>query len=275
MNHLIRSVSRHCIATVAAVMVALSCLHCTVGTARVYPPSVPAKPYLRLEQHLGDTSVWVVDGPYVRKSVDEKFTNFGQHYRFPFIPYDEFWLDEEETPGEAAYFIAHLDVERRLMMGGMDYAYAVEHADAVEQAERNRSPRLQQALALLQEGHTAELMGMIHKQRLDAYSEYVSVWVVDGELVRGLFFVDFTEGGHDRVYDFVPPNELWLDDDVRPDERLFILLHEMHERGLMLRGWTYDNAHTAASRLEWRCRKNPDEIERRLAKEMARNKSLN
>ena len=39
--------------------------------------------------------VWVVDGEYIRTYVDEEFTNFGQHYRFPYIPENEFWLDRE------------------------------------------------------------------------------------------------------------------------------------------------------------------------------------
>jgi len=38
----------------------------------------------------------------------------------------------------------------------------------------------------------------------------VSVWIIDGRLVRSVFDVDFTEGGHDYVYEFVPQNEVGL-----------------------------------------------------------------
>ena len=33
--------------------------------------------------------VWVVDGAYIRNHIDEEFTNFGQHYSFPYIPKNE------------------------------------------------------------------------------------------------------------------------------------------------------------------------------------------
>jgi hypothetical protein len=27
--------------------------------------------------------------------MDEEFTNFGQHYRYPYIPKNELWIDQE------------------------------------------------------------------------------------------------------------------------------------------------------------------------------------
>jgi hypothetical protein len=57
----------------------------------------------------------------VRENLDEEFTNFGQHYRFHFIPINEFWLDQQHAPGEEQFFIDHLLVEYRLMRYGMDY----------------------------------------------------------------------------------------------------------------------------------------------------------
>ncbi len=32
----------------------------------------------------------------------------------------------------------------------------------------------------------------------------VQVWIVNGRLVRSVFDIDFTAGGHDYVYEFVP-----------------------------------------------------------------------
>lgn len=43
-------------------------------------------PYLRKDEQRGDFQVWIVDGSYIRGHIDEEFTNFGQHYRFPYIP---------------------------------------------------------------------------------------------------------------------------------------------------------------------------------------------
>ena len=60
----------------------------------------------------------------------------------------------------------------------------------------------------------------IHKQLLKKYSGAIKVWIIQGGLVRSLYFIDFTEGGHDLVYPhFIPKNEVWLDDDLSPGER--------------------------------------------------------
>jgi len=55
------------------------------------------------------------DGVYIRGHIDEEFTNFGQHYRFPFIPERELWIDAEAKDDERAFFIDHLLVEHDLM----------------------------------------------------------------------------------------------------------------------------------------------------------------
>lgn len=93
------------------------------------------------------------------------------------------------------------------------------------------------------------------------------MWIVDGRLVRSVFDVDFTEGGHDHVYEFVPENEVWIDNDVDEAERPFVLLHELHERNLMEKGWDYDRAHEDSSKLEYHCRQHPEELHNALAKE--------
>jgi hypothetical protein len=82
----------------------------------------------------------------------------------------------------------------------------------------------------------------------------VHVWLVSGEAVRTLYFLDFTEGGHDKVYPFVPDNEVWIDDDLGEGERKFVLIHELYERWLMARGKEYEEAHYPSSSLEFFCR---------------------
>ncbi len=42
-------------------------------------------PYLRKDEKRGDLQVWIVDGTYIRNPIDEEFTNFGQHYGYPYI----------------------------------------------------------------------------------------------------------------------------------------------------------------------------------------------
>ena len=252
--------------------VALAAGACGPG-ARLRPPSVPGKPYLRLLERAEGFAVWVVDGRYVRENLDEEFTNFGQHLEFRFIPAGEFWLDAEAAPGEAAFFVDHLLEEHRLMAGGMRYDEALSRADDVERTERAKTPRAREGAALREAGRTAELLARVHKALLADWSGGVKVWVVDGELVRDVFFIDFTEGGHGRVYPFVPAGEVWLDDDVAPAEREFILLHELHERALMAGGWPYAKAHRDSSRIEYHYRRHPAGLDAALRAEMAKNRS--
>jgi len=156
------------------------------------------------------------------------------------------------------------------MTSGMTYDRALERADAIERKERRRTELVKEVASLTRPG----IIESVHKRLLIKYSRQVKVWVVKGELVRGLFFIDFTEGGHDKVYHFVPKNEVWLDDDLSPRERRFVLLHELHERHLMAQGWTYGRAHRNASKVEYYCRSHTGELEASLRREIRRNRPL-
>jgi len=214
-----------------------------------------SKPYLRRIRTVGDISVWSVDGAWVRRHLDIDFTNFGQHYRFKFIPRDEFWLDEEfEERKEADFFIRHLQVERRLMAKGLSYPRALSYAGRAERAERLKSAR---TAAFLRIDTDAGRLRRLHKRLLAAYGRGIKIWLIDGELVRGWHYLDFTQGGHDKVYPFVPAGEVWIDDDLTPAERPYVLLHELHERQLMAGGLKYPAAHRSACELEQRCRQRP------------------
>ncbi len=225
------------------------------------------KPYVKKLDEIAGVTVWIVDGRWVRRKLDEEFTNFGQHYRFRFIPKNEFWIDQEHGLGEEQFFIDHLLVERRLMAGGMPYDDALEKADAAEKRERRRSEMFRQVAGLGRGG----IIAAIHKKALLKYSGKVKVWIVRGDLVRSLYFIDFTEGGHDRVYHFVPKNEVWLDDDLGPGDRKYVLLHELHERHLMTLGWPYYKAHRSASHIEYECRAHPRELEKTIRLEVKNN----
>ena len=89
-------------------------------------------PYLEKVDGRGNLQVWVVDGSHIRGHIDEEFTNFGQHYRFPFIPKNELWIDQEAKNDERRFFIDHLLVEHRLMAKGVSYDKALTDADKVE-----------------------------------------------------------------------------------------------------------------------------------------------
>jgi hypothetical protein len=257
-------------AVLAAVLALVGCGE--KPAARIRPPSVPGQPYLRYCGQAGGFAVWVVNGAYIRENLDEEFTNFGQPLNFRFIPAGEFWLDEENAPGEAWFFIDHLLVENKFMARGVAYDKALAEADAVEKSERDKSQRGREAGEVARAGRTDELLRKVHEDLWAEFSGTVKVWVVDGELVRDLYFIDFTEGGHDKVYKFVPAGEVWIDDDVNPAERRFILLHELHERALMARGWAYPRAHKDSSRIEYKCRRNPSLLDAALRAEVEKNR---
>lgn len=100
----------------------------------------------------------------------------------------------------------------------------------------------------------------------------LSVWKVNGKMIRDWIFIDFTEGGNTMAYPWMPPNEIWLDDSVWvPDEHEVVLLHELTEYNLMHdKGWTYAKAHDAASELEIKARRDPGKYPALLAAEMAK-----
>ena len=221
-------------------------------------------PHVRKVDVLGKLVVWIVDGTYVRGHIDEEFTNFGQHYRFPYIPLNEFWIDREAKPDETRFFIDHLLVEYRLMAKGKSYDDALVAADRQERIERRRAGDIK---LLTNKGQKLPDAQDVHEQLWKKLGNGISVWVVNGRLVRSVFDIDFTEGGHDHVYEFVPKNEVWIDNDIEESERGYVLLHELHERNRMAGGWPYSRAHDESSHLEYRCRHNPDELHDALAAE--------
>lgn len=223
------------------------------------------KPYLSKCSTVAGFTVWVVDGEYVREHLNHDFTNFGQHYRFKFIPKNEFWIDKEAAPGEERFFIDHLLVEHRWMAKGMKYNDALDKAEIIEKRERSKS-------RLLKGIKKNNAIKKIHKRLLKSYSGNISVWIVSGELVRDIFMIDFTEGGHDRVYSFIPKNEVWIDDDLSPEERKFVILHELHERHLMAKGLDYGKAHDSANEVEYHCRRHPRELGKKLKSEIKKNR---
>ena len=221
-------------------------------------------PYIRKLVSRGDLQIWIVDGSYIRSHTDEEFTNFGQHYRYKYIPVNELWIDQEATHDETRFFIDHLLVEHRLMAKGLPYNQALVQADQQERAERRRAGDLSR---LTRHGEELPAARNVHERLWKKLDNGLSVWIVNGRLVRSVFDIDFTEGGHDHVYEFVPENELWIDDAIEEDERGYVLLHELHERNRMESGWRYDKAHEESSSLEYRCRHHPDELHDALTAE--------
>jgi len=242
------------------------------------------KPYIKKFASISGFNVFIVDGEYIRKNMDEEFTNCAQHYVFSFIPKNEFWIDKERKPGEENYYINSMLTMNRLLAKGLSREEATKIADRQERKERANSKLMKKEIRL--EKFPDKLIHSVHKDLLQKYStKKIKIWIVNGEAVRDLFFLDFTEGGHGYVYPFVPKDEIWIDDDIEPDEVKFVLLHELHERNLMAKGWCYDtdtkanlktgkikkSAHQDSSKIEYACRMNKKDINKELKKEIEKN----
>jgi hypothetical protein len=221
-------------------------------------------PYLSKVDQRGDFQVWIVDGAYIRGNTDEEFTNFGQHYRYPYIPDREFWIDREAEHDETQFFIDHLLVEHQLMEKGLPYSDALVQADAAERKERRRAGDLGK---VTHKGRSLPDPATVEERLWKQLENGIRVWIVNGRLVRSAYDIDFTAGGHDHVYEFVPAATVWIDDAIEEIERPFVLLHELHERNRMEKGLPYSQAHAESSRLEFRCRHHPDELHDALAAE--------
>ena len=219
--------------------------------------------YLKKIAQRGPITVWIVDGQKIRTSVEKEFTNFGQHFRFSCIPPNEFWLDKEAQPNERGFFIDHLLVEWLAMRDGMSYEKAIVLADKREMSERRKTGDLKKVSVKKGKLEPKKVHVRLVRE-LKWGKEKIKVWIVNGRLIRSAWYIDFTEGGHDRVYKFVPKNEVWIDDDLFARERPYVLLHELNERLLMGRGLTYTEAHRKSSKLEWEARHDLKKLEAHL-----------
>lgn len=249
------------------------------------------KPYMKKIGVFSGYKVWYVNGFWIRKNLDPEFTNFGSNRYFHFIPKEEFWIDKENGKREASFFIDNFLIIQKELEKGKTYPEAVEVANKLEKIERLK---VKSTLRLKKLRISERILKKIHKKRLfHKYTRNLNIYVVRGDLVRSLFFLDFTQGGHDKVYSFIPKNEVWIDDDVYKKEIPFVLIHELHERKLMARGWQYDpgatggigvfsrkpktknkSAHFHAEDLESWCRHHPRSIKRVLLKEIRENEKL-
>jgi hypothetical protein len=71
--------------------------------------------------------------------------------------------------------------------------------------------------------------------------------LVDGNRVKVLCDMDFIEGGHGYVYDYIPKDEVWFDANAGRNNLPFIAYHEAYEIRLMKQGMDYDTAHEHAN----------------------------
>jgi hypothetical protein len=148
----------------------------------------PRLPHISCIQRRGPLSVWLVDGAYIRKNVDEEFSNFGHHFSFTRIPKNEIWIDQETHPDEQQFFIRHAIVERRLLRTGMDYEKARLLANREERKMRVAAGDLKKVVR----GNKLPDARLVHRELWKTLTNGVQVWFVEGRLVRSVYDIDFT-----------------------------------------------------------------------------------
>jgi hypothetical protein len=252
------------------------------------------KPYMKKLGIFSGFKVWYVSGYWIRRNLDRRFPNYGNNRTFAFIPKDEFWIDyENRNKREAKYIIINFLAYEKELEKGKTEAEAIKIATEVENRERHKTSWVRKLKELRKREIKLKekLLNKIHRKRiLKDETNFLKIWIVDGDIVRSVFDVDFNQGGHGFVYPFIPKEEVWIDDYLYKKEIPFILIHELHERKLMARGWRYDNigiaktkrrkgdnkiyAHPSAEDLEFWTRHHPKSIKRVLFKEIKDNEKI-
>jgi len=205
----------------------------------------------KLLDNFGNIKIYEVDGEDIRTNLEPNFNNFACNVDFDIIPEDELWLDVEMDPGEVKFYITRMLAKKRMVDIGYDKDDADDISNFIELSERQKSNKYKE----YKNGNiTKEL-------KLKVLSNYkdVTIYLVDGELVRDFFYEDFTEGGHHFVYPWIPEKEVWVDDDLKEEEIPAVVFHELFERLMMVDGETYDKAHIEALRFEWLQKKRKNE----------------
>jgi len=83
----------------------------------------------------------------------------------------------------------------------------------------------------------------------------LDIWIVNGPFIRRKITTEFVYGGSDRVYNFIPEGEIWIDSSAEAVEAQFTIEHEITERTLLNdQGLSYDEAHKLAAEEEQEAR---------------------
>jgi len=97
-------------------------------------------------------------------------------------------------------------------------------------------------------------------QLLKTLPDGTKVEEVDGATVRDNIRTEFIGGGNHEATPEIPKNEIWLENNMPPQEKSKILLHELVERALMReKGESYDRAHNEANAVEGQARGMPEQ----------------
>ncbi len=179
--------------------------------------------------------IWIVDGEKVALQLFPDFIMGGNDQRYRFNPFGDMWIDNRIGIEELQYTIAHELIERKFMRErGWSYQRAHDEGGlTVESHMRERDARLVAKRGTPYRAYYGRRGGM-------------SVWIVDGPLVRSGLNPDFCFATHDLKADFVPTGEIWLDSSMAIEEAVYSLKLQIIERKLLFDGRRFESAYDMA-----------------------------
>lgn len=227
----------------------------------------------KLRETIGNLKIYEVDEFEIRNQsrAHQEFSNYGTNDLFPdMIPKNEVWVSKYVKPEEYPYLKEEFLNYMKFVKQGMNPYRAYEEALARERDLRRSAEEVKKH----PEHYDEKAFRKVYKEKLNVKSpmlnkliENCKVYLVDGVYVRNHYKTDFVDGGHGYVYDFVPKEEIWVEEEVPTKERILVLLHEAIERYLMkYKGFGYLKAHNAATKLEWGIRSSKEFKEAKLTK---------
>jgi hypothetical protein len=206
-------------------------------------------------------NIWIVDGNQVRLKIFSSFLYGGNEQRYPFNPKGEIWIDNAISCEEYYLTLAHELNERHLMAKfGWKYITAHDSSLSLEQVIRKSNEELCRAheaslqkVAATDFDNIKEIKSLPDSIQLQEIyrvpmgtREGLTIWIVDGYMVRKNVYPDFGFSGNDLSYHFIPPKEIWIDGQVSCDETEYSINTEMKERILIAEGKSYDDAYSDA-----------------------------
>ncbi len=206
-------------------------------------------------------NIWIVNGNQVRLKIFSSFLYGGNEQRYPFNPKGEIWIDNAISCEEYYLTLAHELNERHLMAKfGWTYLAAHDSSLSVEQTIRHSNEEICRAheaslkkMPVTDYDNIKEIKGIpdsvqlqnIYRVPYDT-RDGISIWIVDGYLVRKNIYPDFGFSGNDLSYHFIPPKEIWIDGQISCDETEYSVSTELMERKGIAAGKSYDDAYSDA-----------------------------
>jgi hypothetical protein len=185
--------------------------------------------------------VYLVDVEYVRDKIDDEMAEYATHYSMKEVPKGEIWIADDVRPSEIPYWIRESLAEQRYCANGKCAEKSEVEAFKTEYSFRK---------------HIKD----VGKIKTGVYKKIgpITIWWVNGEAVRSTYNSDWQDGGHGYIYEYIPKNEIWLENRLHGTDAQAILLHEVHEMNRMrFQHWPYLKAHNEANKIEGEARKNP------------------